>query len=118
MHDRAKHHAPAAHLGEEAWILVKGESVLSLGKNLVRMHPGQAYKIPPTGLAAHSNLNLSDEPIELLYLGPAVRPATPPPPLDFARLDNRPIDPADAPDIDMFIGNWRDAYPRIAHGNL
>ena len=109
---------PHSHPGEEAWILVKGQSILSLGKNLIRMHPGQAYKIPPTGLAAHSNLNLGSEPIELIYMGPAIRPATPPPPADFSRLDNSPIAPSTAPDIDMFMGHWRDAYPRIAHGNL
>ena len=44
--------------------MVKGETMLSLGKTFQKMTAGQAYKIPPTGLAAHSNLNLSDEPVE------------------------------------------------------
>lgn len=108
---------PHSHPGEEVWILVKGESVLSLGKKLINMHPGQAYKIPPTGLAAHSNLNLNAEPIELIYMGPAVR-GPQPPNQDFARLDNSPIAPPTAPDVDMYMGNWKDAYPRIAHGNI
>jgi mannose-6-phosphate isomerase-like protein (cupin superfamily) len=108
---------PHSHNWEELWLLVKGESVLMLGKQLLRMHPGQAYKIPPSGLAAHSNLNLGTEPLQMLYFGPAVR--TPRPPLpDFAQLQNTPIDPANAPDIDMFMGHWRNAYPRIDHGNL
>ncbi len=108
---------PHSHNWEELWLLVKGESVLMLGKQLIRMHPGQAYKIPPSGLAAHSNLNLNNEPLQMIYMGPAVRKPRPPLP-DYAQLQNTPIDPANAPDIDMFMGHWRNAYPRIAHGNL
>jgi mannose-6-phosphate isomerase-like protein (cupin superfamily) len=108
---------PHSHPNEEAWILVKGQSILTLGPSLIRMKPGQAYRIPPTGLDAHSNLNLGDEPIQLLYMGPAVRGANQPP-LDYARLDNSPIAPRTAPDVDMYLGAWRDAYPRIVHGNL
>ena len=123
---------PHSHPGEECWIMVKGETILSLGKNIVRMGPGQAYKIPPTGLAAHSNLNLGDEPVEMIFLGPAGQggqggrgrggPGGPgrggTAPLDYSRLDNSPYDAATEQDIDMFIGNWRDAFPRIMHGNL
>jgi mannose-6-phosphate isomerase-like protein (cupin superfamily) len=109
---------PHSHPGEEAWIMVKGESILSLGKNLVRMHPGQAYKIPPTGLAAHSNLNLGTEPVEMIYMGPAVRADNTPGTADYARLDNSPINSPNDPNVDMYMGNWRDAYPRIAHGNV
>ncbi len=108
---------PHSHNWEEVWLAVKGESVLMLGKQLVRMRPGQAYKIPPSGLAPHSNLNPNNEPIQLIYMGPLVRKPRPPLP-DYAQLQNTPIDPAGAPDIDLFMGNWRDAYPRIAHGNL
>ncbi len=101
--------------------MVKGESILSLGKNIVRMHPGQAYRIPPTGLTAHSNLNLTDEPIQMIYMGPGdpkggynsvsdVR--------DYASLDYSPITPAQEQPIDMFMGNWRDSFPRMEHGNL
>ncbi|MEN9931517.1 MAG: hypothetical protein RIS17_90 [Pseudomonadota bacterium] len=108
---------PHSHNWEEVWLAVKGESVLMLGKQLVRMRPGQAYKIPPSGLAPHSNLNPNATPIQLIYMGPLVRKARPPLP-DYAQLENTPIDPAGSPDIDLFMGNWQDAYPRIAHGNL
>ena len=141
---------PHSHPGEECWIMVEGESILSLGKTIRRMTPGQAYKIPPTGLAAHSNLNLGEEPVQMIFLGPAgngggrggrggrggqpgadqgqqaavnAPAAAPagrggPPPTDFARLDGTPINSPNEQDVDMFMGNWRDAYPRIVHGNL
>ena len=112
---------PHSHAGEEAWIMVRGDTILSLGKTLIRMHPGQAYKIPPTGLAAHSNLNMGDEPVEMLYMGPAARvtgAGSPAAAVDYGRLDNSPIDRTAGPDVDMYMGNWRDAYPRMVHGNL
>jgi mannose-6-phosphate isomerase-like protein (cupin superfamily) len=125
---------PHSHPGEECWIMVKGETVLSLGKNLRRMTPGQAYKIPPTGVTAHSNLNLGEEPVEMIYLGPAGRGGQGgrggqsgrggqtgrggQPSRDYARLDNSPINPATEQDVDMFMGNWHDAFPKIKHGNL
>jgi mannose-6-phosphate isomerase-like protein (cupin superfamily) len=108
---------PHSHNWEELWLAVKGDSVLMLGKQLVRMRPGQAYKIPPSGLAPHSNLNPGKDPIQLIYMGPAERKPRPPLP-DYAQLENKPIDPANAPDIDLFMGQRDDAYPRIAHGNL
>ena len=138
---------PHSHPGEECWIMVKGETILSLGKDIRRMTPGQAYRIPPTGLAAHSNLNLGDEPVEMIFMGPAgnggggrggrgaqpaaadaaplaqAAPAAAAAPggrggTDYARLDNTPINSATEQDIDMFMGNWRDAHPRIVHGNV
>ena len=128
---------PHSHPMEEAWIMVKGETTLSLGKDLRRMTPGQAYRIPPTGVTAHSNINWSDEPVEMIYMGPLSRGlngggaqssglAAPPAGgaggspggMDFARLDNSPINPATEPDVDMYMGNWRDAFPRMMHGNL
>jgi mannose-6-phosphate isomerase-like protein (cupin superfamily) len=113
---------PHSHPGEEAWIMVKGETILSLGKNLRRMEPGEAYKIPPTGVTAHSNLNLGDEPVEMIYMGPLDRgprgAGGPPDSKDYARLDNSPINAANEPDVDMFMGNWRDAFPRMMYGNL
>jgi mannose-6-phosphate isomerase-like protein (cupin superfamily) len=143
---------PHSHAGEEAWIMVKGETILSLGKNLRHMVPGQAYRIPPTGVTAHSNINLSDEPVEMIYMGPLSRgafgaggggqagtpggaqgagpggnpggaqaggnPGGPSGSLDYSRLDNAALNPATEPDVDMFMGNWRDAFPRMMHGNL
>jgi len=115
---------PHSHPAEECWIMVEGESVLSLGKQIVRMTPGQAYKIPPTGITAHSNLNLGEEPVEMIFLGPADRGPGGPgargggAARDYTRLDNSPYNRASEQDIDMFIGNWRDAFPRMMHGNL
>jgi mannose-6-phosphate isomerase-like protein (cupin superfamily) len=143
---------PHSHPGEECWIMVKGETILSLGKKILRMTPGQAYKIPPTGITAHSNLNLGEEPVEMIFMGPAAQggvggrggrggqagaagqgaavvPAgqgVPPagggrgggPSRDYARLDNSPINRATEQDVDMFMGNWHDAFPRIMHGNF
>lgn len=111
---------PHSHANEEVWIALHGSTILTLGKHLTEMLPGQAYRIPPTGLAAHSNLNLADEPAQFLFVGPAQRASTPATParLDFARLDNRPYDKASEPDVDMFMGSWRDAFPRVEHGNL
>jgi mannose-6-phosphate isomerase-like protein (cupin superfamily) len=107
---------PHSHSWEEVWLAVKGESALMLGKQLVRMQPGQAYKVPPTGVTAHSNLNMGNEPIQMIVMLPVERRRTPP--LDFAQLENKPIDPVNAPDIDLFISQRDDAYPRIAHGNI
>jgi mannose-6-phosphate isomerase-like protein (cupin superfamily) len=128
---------PHSHAGEEVWAMVKGETILSLGKHIVHMVPGQAYKIPPTGITAHSNLNMGEEPVEMIYMGPATRAparpavaavaaapaAAPPAPAapdgkDYSRLDNKRLNPATEPDIDLFMGSWRDAPPRIMHGNL
>jgi len=123
---------PHSHPAEECWIMVEGETVLSLGKQIRRMTAGQAYKIPPTGITAHSNLNIGEEPVEMIYLGPAARegggrggPGGPAaqggPPAqgrDFSRLDNGAYNRATEQDIDMFIGDWRNAFPRIMHGNL
>ncbi|HZV18295.1 MAG TPA: cupin domain-containing protein [Sphingobium sp.] len=111
---------PHSHANEEIWIAVKGKTILTLGKHMAEMVPGQAYRVPPTGLTAHSNINLTDEPVQLLFVGPAQRATTPPTParLDFSRLDNRPYVYATEPDIDVFRGNWRDTFPRIEHGNI
>lgn len=110
-----------SHPNEEVWLAVKGESILSLGKDTRKMIPGQAYRIPPTGLVAHSNINLGEEPIQLIYMGIAARPSNPPQPpsgRDFARLDNSPFKLNGEVDVDMYSGAWRDAFPRIVHGNL
>jgi mannose-6-phosphate isomerase-like protein (cupin superfamily) len=109
---------PHSHAGEECWIMVEGESVLSLGKQILRMTAGSAYKIPPTGITAHSNLNLGDEPVEMIFLGPAERAGGAAGPVDYTRLDNGPYNRVTEQDIDMFMANWRDSFPRIMHGNL
>jgi mannose-6-phosphate isomerase-like protein (cupin superfamily) len=111
---------PHSHANEEVWIALRGTTILTLGKHMTEMQPGQAYRIPPTGLTAHSNINLADEPAQFLFVGPAQRASTPPTPprLDFARLDNRPFNRAAEPDVDAYMGSWRDAFPRVEHGNM
>ena len=132
---------PHSHPGEECWIMVKGETMLSLGKTFQKMEPGQAYKIPPTGLAAHSNINFGTEPVEMIFLGPAgnggggrggrggqaaaaAAPNAAPPAAaarggtDFSRLDNAAIVKNQEHDVDMFMNHWRDGYPRVEHGNI
>jgi mannose-6-phosphate isomerase-like protein (cupin superfamily) len=37
---------------------------------------------------------------------------------DYARLENGAYNRPNEQDIDMFMGNWRDSFPRIMHGNL
>jgi len=115
---------PHSHPQEECWIMIEGETILSLGKQILHMTAGQAYKIPPTGITAHSNLNLGDETVEMIYLGPADRGAGGAAPgggaagRDYGRLENGSYNRSTEQDIDMFIGNWRDSFPRMMHGNL
>jgi len=52
---------------EEIWFVVEGEVILHLGKELRRLSPGMAYKIPPDGKTPHSNINVSDEQIKLFW---------------------------------------------------
>ncbi len=53
---------------EEIWFVVRGEVILHLGKELRRLTPGMAYKIPPNGTTPHSNINVSDEQIKLFWI--------------------------------------------------
>ncbi|MFC1509828.1 cupin domain-containing protein [Candidatus Omnitrophota bacterium] len=53
---------------EEIWFVVEGEVILHLGKELRRLSPGSAYKIPPNGTTPHSNINVSDGQIKLFWL--------------------------------------------------
>ena len=107
---------PHSHQNEEVWIMIKGETVLSIGKNLRTMVAGQAIRIPPTALTAHSNINMGSEPVQMMVIIP--RPGNTDVPVDHGRLRNGPFDPAVEPDIDMFMGAWRYAPSRIMHGNL
>lgn len=112
---------PHSHPMEEIWLAVKGESILSLGKDTRRMVPGQAYRIPPTGLTAHANINLGKEPVQLIYMGIAARPSNPPQVnvgRDFGRLDDTNFKINAEVDVDMYTGSWEEAFPRIVHGNL
>ncbi|MFA6472069.1 MAG: cupin domain-containing protein [Candidatus Latescibacterota bacterium] len=57
-------HAPEK---EEVWLLVEGEYLLFLGKEIRWQNPGCAYKIPPNGTTPHSNINPTGEPARFLY---------------------------------------------------
>jgi len=117
---------PHSHPGEEVWIQVEGVTTLSLGKRLLPLYPGQAYRIPPDGLTAHSNLNLTDRMTKILYLGPIDRPADNASILarglplvdDYSRLENRALDPPTEQDAGMYIENWHDTIPQIRYGNM
>jgi mannose-6-phosphate isomerase-like protein (cupin superfamily) len=105
---------PHSHTQEEVWLAIKGETILSAGKTTMPMKAGMAFKAPPNGMAAHSNINLGDEPAEFIFLGPAGGP----PAGDYGRLDNSPFKYGEEQDVDMFMGSWRNGFPRIEHGNM
>ena len=52
---------------EEVWTAVSGTSIAFLGKQILWQHPGTAYNIPPDSETPHANINVSEEPIKLLY---------------------------------------------------
>ena len=99
---------------EECWIMVKGETMLFLGKQLRKCRAGTIYKIPATGLTAHTNINLGEKPVQMIHMMKAMSGES----KEFEALDPRHFDPAVDPDIDMYMGNWRNSMPRIMHGNL
>ena len=51
----------------------------------------------------------------LLLLAPSFTSAQAP---DHSQLDPQPYDPRKDPNIDMYIGSWREAIPMKTHGNL
>ena len=53
---------------EEIWIATDGDIDVLLGKQLRRLPMGSAYRAPPNGISAHSNINLSDKTASLLYV--------------------------------------------------
>ena len=99
---------------EENWIMVKGESLLLLGKQIRLCSAGTIYKVPPSGLTAHTNINLGDEPFQMIHMMKSVKGES----KEYEALDGSRFDPSVDPDIDMFMGNWRNSMPRIMHGNL
>jgi len=99
---------------EEVWIMVKGNTMLHLGKQLRDCKAGTIYKVPANGLTAHSNINTGDEPVQMIHMMRSV----PGEPKEYSALDPGRFDPAVDPDVDMFMGNWRNSMPRLMHGNL
>jgi len=53
---------------EEVWISLEGDTRALLGKQIRMMPVGAAYKIPPTGITAHSNINASKKPIKYMWM--------------------------------------------------
>ncbi len=99
---------------EEIWIAWKGDINLLLGKQLRKLPPGSAYKIPANGITPHANINLTDKPIKLIHMMKSVRSET----LPYSQLDPKQYDPETEPDIDMFISSWKESMPRHSHGCL
>jgi mannose-6-phosphate isomerase-like protein (cupin superfamily) len=60
---------PHSHVAEveEIWFAVEGDINILLGKQLRKLPPGTAYKIPPNGETPHSNINVGDETISLFW---------------------------------------------------
>ena len=120
---------PHSHPAEECWIMVEGETVLSLGKQIRRMTAGQAYKIPPDRhygtqqpeprrRARRNDLHGTRRRWRGRWEDQAARGGPAAQGTDFSRLDNGAYNRATEQDIDMFMGDWRNAFPRIMHGNL
>ncbi len=97
---------------EEVWLCVEGDLTAMLGTHLYPHEPGTAYRIPPTGLTPHSDINVSDKPAKcLIFLGGPTSQAD-------NQLEYAPLDPAKDPDIDLFIGDWRKSIPYNVYGAL
>ena len=105
---------PHSHLNEEVWLMVKGETLLSIGKTLRTMKAGEAVRIPPTGMTAHSSINLSDEPVQMIVMIASGGAS----PRDYAQLDSAALDADKHPDVGMYMGGWKETLPRIMHGNI
>ena len=99
---------------EEAWIAVKGETKLLLGKQLFDLPPGSAYKIPDNGLTAHGHMNATDEPVQLIHMMKNMRGDK----LKYSQLAPEQFDPAVDPPVDMFMGDWRESMPRLMHNSI
>jgi len=52
---------------EEVWTGIRGTSIAFLGKKIRNQPPGTAYMIPPDNKTPHCNINLTEEPVKLLY---------------------------------------------------
>jgi len=57
-------HNPGA---DEVWYQLKGTSLLYLGREIRRQHPGDAVMIPPDGRTPHSSINGTEEPMQWFY---------------------------------------------------
>ncbi len=105
------HHAGV----EEIWFALKGDIHLLLGKQFRELPVGTAYKIPPNGTTPHSNINASNEPIKMFWLMKNTRATET---YQYGNLDPKPYDPETEPNIDMFMGTWKESMPKHSHGSL
>ena len=53
---------------EEIWFMVEGKIDLLLGKQLRKLTPGMAYKVPPNGTTPHSNINTGDGFVKMFWI--------------------------------------------------
>jgi len=53
---------------EEIWIATQGDVDLLMGKQLMKLHPGMAYRAPSNGITAHAEVDASGKPAEFLYM--------------------------------------------------
>ncbi len=61
---------PHSHVAgeEEVWVLVEGDNLEFLGRQIRRQEPGEAFMIPPTGYTAHSHINTTDNLVKFLLV--------------------------------------------------
>ena len=52
---------------EEIWFALHGDITILLGKQIRKLQPGTAYKIPPNGNTPHSTINVSENPIKVFW---------------------------------------------------
>lgn len=102
---------------EECWFAIDGDTTLLLGKKLHPLPAGSAYKIPTDGITAHANINVSDKPIKLMWFEQPL-PRIYHSKKKYARLDPWPYTPGKDPDIDLYMGSWKESMPRHTHGSL
>lgn len=101
---------------EEIWFALEGDINILLGKKMRKLPVGSAYKVPPDYKSPHSNINVSDKPVKLLWF--IIRTVPEPLPPSYSMLDSRPYDPETDPHIDMYIRSWKESMPMCTHGCL
>lgn len=53
---------------EEIWIAMDGDVDVLIGKELRKLRAGTAYRVPSTGITAHTRVNASNQDAHFLYL--------------------------------------------------
>ena len=64
----AQPHASVPIGADVLWIALEGDINTLLGKKLYKLPPGTCFKNPGDGKVYHANINVTDEPIKLLWL--------------------------------------------------